>query len=198
MSRATRRPVAAATRRVWRDLSDPPRRPGRRPDPRRAGGRGGPTVSWLDWMVRNMRTGRFERSLSALTGLGAAVTAGEIFVEHDRASFGNRMMWWPVALGPVGLAAGVAGYVNRRAAKTALPIASALLVANGVQGTYLHARGIAQRPGGFGVGPRGSGGLAMARYNVSVGPPPLAPLLVTMVGGLGLLAAVLRREGESR
>jgi hypothetical protein len=27
-----------------------------------------------------------------------------------------------------------------------------------------------------------------------MGPPLLAPLLVTMVGGMGLLAAVLRRE----
>ncbi len=29
-----------------------------------------------------------------------------------------------------------------------------------------------------------------------MGPPLLAPLLVTMVGGMGLLAAVLRREGS--
>jgi hypothetical protein len=27
-----------------------------------------------------------------------------------------------------------------------------------------------------------------------MGPPLLAPLLVTMVGGMGLLAAILRRE----
>jgi len=27
-----------------------------------------------------------------------------------------------------------------------------------------------------------------------MGPPVLAPLLVTMVGGMGLLAAILRRE----
>jgi hypothetical protein len=29
-----------------------------------------------------------------------------------------------------------------------------------------------------------------------MGPPLFAPLLVTMVGGMGLLAAILRREGE--
>lgn len=34
----------------------------------------------------------------------------------------------------------------------------------------------------------------MARYNVEMGPPVLAPLLVTMVGGMGLVAALLRRE----
>ena len=138
----------------------------------------------IDRLVRNVRTGRFERSLSALTAAGALVTAAEIFFEHDSASFGNKMMWLPVALGPVGAAAGVAGFFSRRMAKTALPVASAAIVANGLQGTYLHARGIAQKPGGW----------SNARYNIEMGPPVLAPLLVTMVGGMGLLAAILRRE----
>src|SRR5947209_20040294 len=135
-------------------------------------------------MVRNIETGRFEKSLSALTGVGALVTAAEIFFEHDSASFGNKMMWLPVALGPVGIAAGIAGVFSRRMAKTALPVASAAIVANGLQGTYLHVRGISQKPGGW----------SNARYNIEMGPPLLAPLLVTMVGGMGLLAALLRRE----
>jgi hypothetical protein len=151
-------------------------------DPHLAQERGHAIDRWL----RNVRTGHFERSLSALTGIGAAITAAEIFFEHDKASFGNSMMWLPVALGPVGLAAGLAGAVSKRAAKTVLPVASAAIVANGLQGTYLHARGIAQKPGGW----------KLARYNLEMGPPLLAPLLVTMVGGMGLLAAVLRREGE--
>lgn len=140
----------------------------------------------IDWMLKNVETGRFERSLSLLSGVGAMVASAEIFFEHDRASFGNRLMWLPVALGPFGLAAGVAGFVNKRAAKTALPAVSALIVINGLQGTYLHARGIKQRPGGW----------ALARYNMEMGPPLLAPLLLTVVGGMGLLAAVLRREGS--
>jgi hypothetical protein len=141
-------------------------------------------VYGIDRMVRNIETGRFERSLAALTAVGALVTAGEIYFEHDSASFGNSMMWVPVVLGPIGAAAGVAGFFDRRMAKTALPLASAVIVANGLQGTYLHARGIAQKPGGW----------ANARYNMEMGPPLLAPLLVTMVGGMGLLAALLRRE----
>lgn len=135
-------------------------------------------------MVRNVETGRFERSLSALTAAGSLVTSAEIYFEHDSASFGNKWMWVPVALGPVGAAAGVAGFFSKRAAKTALPLASAIIVANGLQGTYLHARGIAQKPGGW----------SNARYNIEMGPPLLAPLLVTLVGGMGLLAALLRRE----
>jgi hypothetical protein len=45
-------------------------------------------------------------------------------------------------------------------------------------------RGIGQRPGGW----------RFARYNAEMGPPLFAPLLVCLVGGMGLLAALLRRE----
>ncbi len=135
-------------------------------------------------VVRNVRHGRFERTLSAMTAVGAVVTATEIYFEHDRASFGNMWMWVPVALGPVGAAAGVGGAVSPRLAHTALPVASVLMVANGLQGTYLHARGVGQKPGGW----------RNWRYNVEMGPPLFAPLLAAMVGGMGLLASVLRRE----
>lgn len=138
----------------------------------------------IDRMVRNVETGRFERSLAGLAAVGSLVTAAEIYFEHDSASFGNKLMWIPVALGPVGAAAGIGGVFSRRLAKTALPLASAIIVANGLQGTYLHARGIHQKPGGF----------KNFRYNMEMGPPLMAPLLVTMVGGMGLLAAILRRE----
>jgi hypothetical protein len=140
-------------------------------------------MSLLATARRDLRTGRFERTLSALTAAGAAVTAGEIYLSHDKASFGNRMMWWPVAIVPAAVPAGVAAVFSRRAAKTVLPFASAAIVANGIQGTYLHWRGIAQRPGGWTL------------YNMESGPPVFAPLLASLVGGMGLLAAVLRREG---
>jgi hypothetical protein len=74
---------------------------------------------------------------------------------------------------------------SRRLAKTALPLASLAIVANGIQGTYLHVRGIADKPGGF---------RHNARFNIETGPPLFAPLLMTMVGGMGLVASVLRRE----
>ncbi len=143
-----------------------------------------PVAYGIDRMIRNIETGRFERSMSALTAAGALVAAAEIFFEHDSASFGNKLMWLPVVMGPVGAVAGVAGFCSHRMAKTALPIASAAICVNGLQGFYLHARGISQKPGGW----------RNARYNMEMGPPLLAPLLVTMVGGMGLLAAILRRE----
>ena len=134
--------------------------------------------------VHDVRTGRFERTLAALTAAGAVITTGEIYLSHDGASFGNKMMWWPVVVMPTVVPAGVAAVFSRRAAHTALPIASAAIVVNGLQGTYLHWRGIAQRPGG------------VTRYNLESGPPAFAPLLASLVGGMGLLASVLRREGR--
>lgn len=129
-----------------------------------------------------VRTGRFERTLSALTAAGAAVTTAEIYLSHDGASFGNKMMYWPVVIVPTAVPAGVAGFFSRRAARTVLPAASALIVINGVQGAYLHLRGVRQRPGGI------------TKYNLESGPPAFAPLLASLVGGMGLLAALLRRE----
>ncbi|WP_217630909.1 hypothetical protein [Modestobacter sp. DSM 44400] len=141
----------------------------------------------LDRILRDVRTGRFEQSLAALTAVGAAITAAEIYTEHDSASFGNKMMWWPIAILPTAIPAGIAAVFSKRAAKTVLPLSSAAIVANGLQGTYLHARGIAQKPGGW----------SMAAYNMEMGPPLFAPLLASLVGGMGLLAAVLRREDKA-
>ena len=129
-----------------------------------------------------IRTGRFERTLSALTAAGAAVTTAEIYFSHDGASFGNKMMYWPIVIVPTAVPAGLAGFFSARAARTVLPAASALIVANGLQGAYLHLRGIRQRPGG------------LTKYNLESGPPAFAPLLASLVGGMGLLAALLRRE----
>ncbi len=129
-----------------------------------------------------IRTGRFERTLSALTAAGAAVTTAEIYLSHDGASFGNTMMYWPIVIVPTAVPAGLAGFFSRRAARTVRPAASALIVANGLQGAYLHLRGIRQRPGG------------LTKYNLESGPPAFAPLLASLVGGMGLLAALLRRE----
>jgi len=134
--------------------------------------------------VHDVRTGRFERSLSALTAAGAVITTAEIYMSHDGASFGNKMMWWPIVIVPTAVPAGIASVFSAKAAHTVLPLASAAIVINGLQGTYLHLRGVAQRPGGF------------TGYNLEAGPPVFAPLLASLVGGMGLLAAVLRREGH--
>jgi len=142
----------------------------------------------IDRLVSDIRTGHFERTLSALAAVGAAITTGEIYLSHDSASFGNKMMWVPVVVMPTVVPAGIAGVFSKRAAKTVLPFASTIVVLNGLQGTYLHWRGIAQKPGGL--------TRSMRLYNAEMGPPMFAPLLASLVGGMGILAAILRREGD--
>lgn len=139
-------------------------------------------------LLVDIRTGRFERTLSGVAAAGALITTAEIWTSHDSASFGNRMMWVPIAVMPLVTVAGIGGVISRTWAKSVLPAASALVVANGLQGTFLHARGISQRPGGW----------KNARYNLEQGPPLFAPLLATVVGGMGLLSALLKREGHDQ
>jgi hypothetical protein len=138
----------------------------------------------IDRLRRNVETGHFERMLSAATA-GAAATLGlEIYFEHYRASFGNRWMWAPVVVSAPMTAAGIAGVFSERAAKRLLPFTSLLVLANGIQGTYLHVRGIGRKPGGW----------HNALYNVVMGPPIFAPMSYAAVGAMGILAAILRRE----
>jgi hypothetical protein len=135
-------------------------------------------------LLRNLRRGRAQRLLSGATAAAALPLGAEIYVNHYAGSFGNKWMWTPVVLSPALGAAGVAGVVSERAARTWLPACSALYVANGALGVYLHLRGIARKPGG----------LREASYNLVMGPPLLAPGSLTMVGAIGLAAAVMRRE----
>jgi hypothetical protein len=146
--------------------------------------RGDPIDHVVDRLVVNIEHGRFERSLSGLTAVAALLTTAEVFLEHYKASFGNRWMWTPILVTPPVVVAGVAGVFSKRWAKTALPITAGLYTANGLAGALFHARGVARKPGGW----------ALASYNVPMGPPIAAPGLMCVVGGMGLLAAILRRE----
>ena len=80
-----------------------------RPLTRSKGLSAGDGLVGIDRLLQNVRHGRFEQSLAGLTGIGALITGVEIWLEHDRASFANRMMWIPVALTPAMAAAGIAG-----------------------------------------------------------------------------------------
>jgi hypothetical protein len=138
----------------------------------------------VDRLVRNVSHGRFERALSGLTAMSAVVTGAEVYLEHYKGSFGNRWMWAPVLLSPPLVVAGIGGVFSKRWAKTALPVTAGLYAANGLLGEYFHARGVARKPGGW----------RLWSYNLPMGPPISAPGLMAMVGGMGLLASVLRRE----
>ena len=74
--------------------------------------------------------------------------------------------------------------VSERAAKTVLPALSALYFLDGLIGVVTHLEGVRKKPGGF----------KEATYNLVMGPPLLAPGSLCMVGAMGVLAALVRRE----
>jgi hypothetical protein len=133
---------------------------------------------------RNLHEGRMQRTLAAATAVSVSGLAFEIYLEHYKGSFGDKWMWTPLALTPPLTAAGIAGVFSERAAKTWLPALSALYALDGAIGVWTHFRGVQKRPGGFGE----------PTYNLVMGPPLLAPGSLTLVGALGLLAAMSKRE----
>ena len=134
--------------------------------------------------LRDLREGRTQRLLSAATALSAPALGFEIYFEHLKGSFGDRWMWTPLVLTPPLTAAGIAGVASERAAKTVLPLVSAVYFLDGLAGIVTHVRGVRKRPGGF----------EELQYNLTMGPPLLAPGSLCLVGALGLAAAVVRRE----
>jgi hypothetical protein len=135
-------------------------------------------------LLRNVRDGRTQRLLAATTALSAPALGLEIYLEHLKGSFGDRWMWTPLVLTPPLTAAGIAGVASERAAKTVLPAVSALYFLDGLAGIVTHVRGVQKRPGGF----------RELQYNLTMGPPLLAPGSLCLVGALGIAAAIVRRE----
>jgi hypothetical protein len=134
--------------------------------------------------VRDFRRGRVQRTLALATAASAAPLGFEVYMEHYKGSFGDRWMWTPILLTPALMAAGLAGAVSERAARTVLPAVSTLYALDGLVGVITHVRGIRHRPGGF----------REPLYNLVMGPPLLAPGSLVMVGAMGVAAAFARRE----
>jgi hypothetical protein len=134
--------------------------------------------------VSNIRSGRLQRTLSAATAASTLPLTFEVYLEHYKGSFGDRWEWVPIALAPAVVASGAAGVVSERAARTWLPATAGLYGACGVLGTVLHARGVQRKPGGF----------REPTYNLVMGPPLLAPGSLGLIGAMGILAAIMRRE----
>jgi hypothetical protein len=134
--------------------------------------------------VENVRDGRVQTMLAAATAFRVPGLAFEIYLEHYKGSFGDKWMWTPIALTPPLTAAGVAGIYSERVAKTWLPALSALYFLDGLVGVVTHVRGVQKRPGGF----------KEPTYNLVMGPPLLAPGSLCLVGALGMLAAIAKRE----
>jgi hypothetical protein len=135
-------------------------------------------------LLANVRAGRMQRLLALSTAFSAPPLAFEIYLEHYKGSFGDKWMWTPIVLAPPLTAAGIAGFFDERAAKTWLPALSALFALDGAIGVLTHFRGVQKRPGGF----------KEPTYNLVMGPPLLAPGSLCLVGAMGIVAALMRRE----
>ncbi|HEU5348157.1 MAG TPA: hypothetical protein VFU63_06055, partial [Ktedonobacterales bacterium] len=133
---------------------------------------------------QHVREGRFQRSLALIAGGSALLGGLDVTYEHVIGSYSQRVMYTPVFLSGAVTLAGVWGAFNRRIARTLLPISSAALLIDGVLGFGYHIRGIHRKPGGW----------RLPVYNIVMGPPLFAPLLLGISGLLGLIASCLRRE----
>jgi len=136
-----------------------------------------------DWRA-DIRYGRFQKHLSAVTIVWAFFSGFEALYSHYKTNFRSKAQWTPVILAPLLMAAAAGAIKSRRIANTLLPAASAFAIVDGAAGFYYHARGIARRPGG----------LKKPLYNTLYGPPIFAPLLFAACGFLGMFASLLRRE----
>jgi len=136
--------------------------------------------------ARHVHEGRFQRSLSVVAALSGLLGGLEVMYEHIQGSYSQRVMYSPVILSPLLAVAGVWAAFNRRVARTLLPITSLLLLGDGVVGFIFHIRGVARKPGGWRI----------PIFNVVMGPPIFAPLLLGIGGFLGVVASLLRREDD--
>ena len=97
----------------------------------------------------NVREGRMQKLLSLATAVSAPALALEVYLEHYKASFGDKWMWTPIVLTPPLTAAGIAGVFSERAARRWLPLFGALYALDGVIGIVTHVQGVRKRPGGL-------------------------------------------------
>ena len=121
--------------------------------------------------------------------VGTLCSGGEAWYSHYKDNFKYKVQWSPILLTPILAGAALASLWTERVANTALPLASAAAMLNGIVGTGYHVRGIF-------VGP---GGRKKPLYNTLYGPPIFAPMLFAACGLLGMMAYLMRgKRGEFR
>ncbi len=144
------------------------------------GALGRESIAWH----QDLREGRFQKHFALATLVAAFFSGFEAWYSHYKNNFRYWVQWTPLVIAPSLMLASGAAIKSRRAAHTALPVASALAMIDGGIGFYYHARGVMKRPGG----------LKKPIYNIIYGPPIFAPLLFAASGFLGVIASLLRRE----
>jgi type IV secretory pathway VirB2 component (pilin) len=147
-----------------------------------------PLLEDAEAIAKATREGRFQRWLALMAGASSVLSGLEVAYEHYRGGYSRRIMVTPVILSGALAIAGVAGFRNARAARTVLPIVSAITAADALVGFYFHIRGVARKPGGW----------RLPIVNMVMGPPIFAPLLFATSAYLGIIASQLKRSGEDK
>lgn len=143
------------------------------------------SISYTGWRL-DINEGKFQKHLAGVTALWTLFSGFEAWYSHYKSNFRYKVQWSPIIFGSALLLASIGAIASKRVAKKLLPAASVLAMVNGGVGFVYHARGILRRPGGKGT----------ALHKVLYGPPIFAPLLFAACGMLGLMASLLRREGD--
>lgn len=138
-------------------------------------------------ILEHIREGRFQRSLALITAFSSLLSGMAVTLEHYVGSYSQRVMYTPVLLSVGMCIASVWAIFNRWAARVMLPIVSLLIIVDGLIGTVLHINGVRRKPGGWRI----------PVFNITMGPPLLAPLLFAVSGFLGLVTTCLRREDDT-
>jgi hypothetical protein len=143
-------------------------------------GKGGGTST----IAERISEGRFQQLMAVTAATFGVLAGGEAYFEHLRGSFNQRVMWTPVWVTPPMVGAAIGAAFSERVAHDVLPAVSAITFLDGMLGFGLHLRGIERMPGG----------VRNLQFNLAMGPPVFAPLLLCSVGLLGFVASLLRRR----
>ena len=124
-----------------------------------------------------------QRTLAATTALQRPGLAFEIYLEHYKGSFGDKWMWTPLVLTPPLTAAAIGASSRSGWRATWLPALSALYALDGLIGMPRTSGACTASPAASAnrLQPRDGAAAARARF-------------ARLVGGLGVLAAIVRRE----
>lgn len=128
---------------------------------------------WDSWSL--------DRFLILFVSIAFVLIGTQVTMFHYRQNFHHKSMWVPVLSAPLFSATGLAlTFYNVGWLRALFVLFMVMGVLNGLVGTYLHAKGVRVRVGGW------------AMRNFLIGPPVVLPFLFTAISALGLIAIYWR------
>lgn len=126
-------------------------------------------LNWNGWPL--------ERLIILFIGLAYLMIFIQVTLFHYRQNFRHWAMWVPVIETPIfALLAFVYTFYKADWLYFVLLIAFAIATISGVIGTFYHIKGVGERVEGYKL------------RNFLTGPPPVLPIMISAIGGLGLIA----------